>query len=88
MNDTGFHVFGSSSCNRTAPRPYDDASAAIFDALLGSYNVSTGAEVNAILTLLKASCCGGSQVQVLVLTRSFRMGCVKSARLLVNLLNW
>jgi hypothetical protein len=53
MNDAGFHVFGSSSCNRIAPRPYDDASATIFVALLGSYNVSTGAEVNAILTLIQ-----------------------------------
>ena len=36
MNGTGFHVFGSSSCNWTAPRPYDDGSAAIFLTLLGS----------------------------------------------------
>ena len=40
MNDTGFQVSDSSSCSTTAPRPYDDASAAILVALLGSYKVS------------------------------------------------
>ena len=87
MNETGFQVFGS-SCNSTAPRPYDNASAAILVALLGSYKVSIGDVVRAVLILLKASCCGGLHVHAVFLTSNSRMGFVISARFEVNLLNW
>ena len=88
MNETGFQVFGSSSCNSTAPRRYDNASAAILVALLGSYKVSIGDVVRVVLILLKASCCGGVHVHAVFLTSNSRMGFVISARFKVNLLNW
>ena len=48
MEDTGFQSHGASSCNTTVPTPNEDASAAIFVSLWGSYKVNTGAVVRVI----------------------------------------
>ena len=54
---TGLHVPSDCIWDKTAPKPYDDESAATVVFLLGSNIARTGLELKDCLILSKAFCC-------------------------------
>ena len=76
-------------CSKTAPRPYEDASADTTVLAPALKSAKTGVEVIMIhFTSLKQFCCASPQIHVLVLISRSRSGLVLSAKLGANLLNW
>ena len=80
MNTTGFHFPSICFWVRTAPRPYEDASADRIVSSAGSKIARAGAELNFSFTTPNACCWGGPQTQAFFLLRSSLSGWVSSAR--------
>ena len=75
-------------CSKTAPRPYEDASADTTVLAPALKSAKTGVEVMIRFTSLKQFCCASPQIHALVLISRSRSGLVLSAKLGANLLNW
>ena len=75
-------------CIKTAPRPYDEASALIFVGAPGSSRCRTVGLESSFLMSANAFSCAGPHSQLDFLLSSCLMGCVISAKLGENLPNW
>ena len=86
-NATGFHE-PCSSWNRTAPKPYDEASVDILVATWGLYNARVDGFVISCFRAAKARSCFGLHYHTLRALSNSLSGWVRSAMRGENLLNW
>ena len=75
-------------CSRTAPKPWEEASAEMVVSVVGSYSVRMLGVVCSFLRLVKALSCVGVQSQAFFALNSSRNGLDNSAMFGENLPSW
>ena len=75
-------------CSRTAPKPWEEASAEMVVSAVGSYSIRMLGVVSSLLRLVKALSCVGVQSQAFFALNSSRNGLDNSAMFGENLPSW